>query len=104
MQQLNREEATKLIREIDEECKEIRGSSIMLMEPNQSSIDSEGYQVHIKMKADWKRLRCLETIAEQYGYAVKNEPDKERIVIYNPTKQQKLSTKPTVPTMPTGFA
>jgi hypothetical protein len=46
-----------------------------------------------------KKLRCLETLAEQYCYAVKNEPDKMLVVIYTPTEQESAAT----PALPTGL-
>jgi hypothetical protein len=61
----------------------------MLMATSEEGIPSEGYQVHIKMKVDWTGLRCLETIAEQYGYAVKNEAGKGLVVIYSPKETEK---------------
>ena len=101
---MNRNEATKLILEIDEECKDIRGSSILLMESTDSKKDSDDYQVHIKMKTDWKRLRCLETIAEQYGYIVKSEPEEWRVIIFSsPMKNNEIKANPIKRTIPTGF-
>jgi hypothetical protein len=49
---VNRQEAIKLIQEINQECKSIRGTSIMLKTPEETEIDSKGYQVHLIMKAD----------------------------------------------------
>ena len=101
---MKREEAVRLIKEIDEECRDIRGSSILLMAPDESNIHSRGYQVHIKIKADWSRLRCLQTITEQYGYIVKNEPDQSLVVIYTPPQQPQKTQDTTKPPIPTGFA
>ncbi len=100
---MKREEATKLIKEIDEECRDIRGTSLLLMAPNESDILSHGYQVHIKMNADWKKLRCLQTIAEQYGYVVKNEVERGTVVVYRPMKQKSAIPQQN-PAMPSGFA
>ncbi|MGD6850425.1 MAG: hypothetical protein ACQCN6_00010 [Candidatus Bathyarchaeia archaeon] len=87
---LKRDEAIRIIQEIDEECKDIRGSSLMLMEPNQSSVLSKGYQVHIKMKVTPSRLRCVETIAQQYGYQVNVSSDNWLVIIYRPTKRSEM--------------
>lgn len=100
---MNREQATKLLKEIDEECRDIRGSSILLMGPNETNILSHGYQVHIKMKADWKRLKCLQTIAEQYGYDVKNDPENSLVIVYRSMERKKAEEQAKGPT-PTGYA
>ncbi len=86
---MNREEAVSLIREINQECESIRGTSIMLMTPQETEIPSKGYQVHLLMKADRSRLRCLETITEQYGYVIESDREKSLVIIYNPTKKGK---------------
>jgi hypothetical protein len=88
---LNRSEAISLIREIDEECKNIRGTSIALMEPNPHDPLAKGFQVYIKMKVTRIRLRCLTTIAEQYGYKVRVAPDNWLVTIYRPMHEEASS-------------
>ncbi len=78
-----------LIKEIDHECKDIRGTSILLIEPNPEDPLSRGYQVQIKMKATPARLRCLRTIAEQYGQKVNVAEDNWSVTIYSPKKEEK---------------
>jgi len=81
---VNREEAVNLIREINEECRSIRGTSIMLKTPNETDINSKGYQVHLIMKADPAKLRCLEVVAAQYGYTVETLPERGLVIVFNP--------------------
>ncbi len=81
---MNRQEAVTLIREINDECESIRGTSIMLKLPEETDILSKGYQVHLIMKADHTKLQCLETVAGQYGCIVKNIPERHLVIIYRP--------------------
>lgn len=89
---LNRQEAVSLIREIDAECRDIRGTSILLMEPNRENPLSKGYQVHIKMKATPSRLKCLRIIAEQYSYKVNVSEDNWLVIIYRPAQNAETQT------------
>jgi hypothetical protein len=79
---VNRREAIELIREINEECENIRGTSIMLKTPKETDILSKGYQVHLIMEATTPRIRCLEVVARQYGYAIKIEPERFLVIVY----------------------
>jgi len=90
---LNRKEAVSLIREIDVECKNIRGTSIILLEPSESNLLSKGYQVHVKMKATPTRLQCLRVIAGEYGCAVNVGEDNWSVVIYRPPGKGKPETE-----------
>ncbi len=56
----------------------------MLKLSEETDIPSKGYQVHLIMKATPQKLRCLETVAGQYGYAVKSDPNRWLVIIYNP--------------------
>jgi hypothetical protein len=86
---LNRQQAVSLIKEINDECESIRGTSIMLKTPEEKrDVLSKGYQVHLIMKADLAKLRCLEVVAGQYGYVVKSDPDKWLVIIYKPEHGQ----------------
>ncbi len=83
---MNREEAVSLIKEITEEkCTNLTGHDIMLMLPNAKETSSQGYELHIKTTLDKASLRCLETIVEHDGYALKTEPEKGLIVIFEPS-------------------
>jgi hypothetical protein len=81
---LNRQEAITLIREINEECKSIRGTSIMLKTPKETDIHSKGYQVHLIMPPDPVKLQCLQIVAAQYGYTVKVLPERGLVIVFNP--------------------
>lgn len=81
---MNRKQAVSLIKEINEECESIRGTSIMLKLPEESDVLSKGYQVHLIMKTDLAKMRCLEVVAGQYGYVVKCNPDRWLVIIYKP--------------------
>jgi len=81
---VNRQEAIDLIREINEECKSIRGTSIMLKTPEETDINSKGYQVHLIMSADQAKMRCLEVVAAQYGYEVKTLPERGLVIVFKP--------------------
>jgi hypothetical protein len=81
---LKREEAVRVIQEIEAECKTIRGTSIMLMKPNETDLRSSGFQVQIKIKATPERLRCLGLIASQYGYDVRVGDDNSTVTVYSP--------------------
>ena len=81
---MNRQEAINLIREINQECKSIRGTSIMLKTPEETEINSKGYQVHLIMKADQAKMRCLEVVAAQYGYEVRTMPERGLVIVFNP--------------------
>ncbi|MCW4001457.1 MAG: hypothetical protein NWE93_14590 [Candidatus Bathyarchaeota archaeon] len=83
---MNRTEAVNLIREINDECQDIRGTSIMLMEPTKKNPLSKGYQVHLVMKATPQRLKCLQIVAEQYGCKVHVSEDKWTVIVYRPMK------------------
>ncbi len=86
---MNRVEAVNLIKEIDQECKDIRGTSLMLLEPDPNDQHSSGYKVNITMKATSMRLRCLQTITEQYGLKVDVAQDNWSVTIYRPRKAEK---------------
>ena len=60
----------------------------MLMEPDPANPLSKGFQVHIKMKVTPTRLRCLETIVEQYGCKVKAADDDWSVTIYRPVHEE----------------
>jgi hypothetical protein len=83
---VDRAEAVNLIREIDRECKDIRGTSIMLMEPDPNDALAKGYRVQIRMKATPMRLRCLKTVAGQYDLQVNVAADNWLVTIYTPKK------------------
>ncbi len=85
---MNRQQAVNLIKEINDECESIRGTSIMLKLPEESDVLSKGYQVHLIMKADLAKMRCLEVVAGQYGYVVKCDPDRWLVIIYKPAYGQ----------------
>ncbi len=86
---MNRVEAVNLIKEIDQECKDIRGTSLLLLEPDPNDQQSLGYKVNIKMKATPMRIRCLRTIAEQYGLRVDVAQDNWSVTIYRPREAEK---------------
>ncbi len=83
---MNRQEAVSLIKEINQECESIRGTSIMLKLPEETDVLSKGYQVHLIMKADLAKMRCLEVVAGQYDYVVKCDPDRWLVIIYKPPR------------------
>lgn len=56
----------------------------MLKTPQETDINSKGYQVHLIMKADQTKLRCLEVVAAQYGYNVKVLPERELVIVFKP--------------------
>jgi hypothetical protein len=85
---LDRAEAVNLIREINRECKNLRGTSIMLMEPDPNDQFGAGYRVQVRMKATPMRLRCLKTIAEQYDLKVNVAQDNWLVTIYTPKKAE----------------
>jgi hypothetical protein len=87
---VNRQEAIDLIREINEECKSIRGTSIMLKTPSETDIHSKGYQVHLIMPPDPTKLQCLQIVATQYGYKVETIPERTIVIIYKPPRPMKL--------------
>lgn len=62
----------------------------MLLEPNQGNLITKGYQVQIKMKATPSRMRCVETIAQQYGYQVNVSADNWLVTIFRPTKRLEI--------------
>lgn len=78
---MDRKEAVNLIKEITEEkCTNLTGHDIILMHTN--SIQTKDYELQIKTKIDTVSFRCLETIVEHNGYALKNDPEKGLIVIF----------------------
>lgn len=81
---MNRENAINLIAELEDECKEISGRSFMLIRPDSKNNRVSGYQIRIKAKLTETKLRCIETLAAQYGYFLLNQPEKETLVIYEP--------------------
>jgi hypothetical protein len=81
---VNRQEAINLIQEINKECKSIRGTSIMLKTPQETDINSKGYQVHLIMSPDQAKMRCLEVVAAQYGYEVKTLPERGLVIVFKP--------------------
>jgi hypothetical protein len=81
---VNRQEAINLIREINQECKSIRGTSLMLKTPQETDINSKGYQVHLIMKEDQTKMQCLKIVAAQYGYTVKTLPERGLVIVFKP--------------------
>jgi hypothetical protein len=65
----------------------------MLIEPHETDFQSKGFQVHIIMRADTERLKCLSVIAEEYGYEIKNDLEKWSVIIYEPMHPPKISQR-----------
>ena len=86
---MNRKQAIKLIQEIEEECKDITGRSLVLISPDPDNALSAGYLVQIKAKLDASKLRCIETVAQVNECSVKNEPENKSIFIYKPKGRPK---------------
>jgi hypothetical protein len=91
--ELDRQEAVNFIREINQECESIRGTSIMLIAPHEANFSSRGFQVHLIMKADAPRLKCLEVIAKEYGFEIKNDVEKWLVIVYDPIRVAATSDK-----------
>ena len=56
----------------------------MLKTPQETDIHSKGYQVHLIMKSDETKLRCLQIVAAQYGYTVIVLPERGLVIVFNP--------------------
>ena len=56
----------------------------MLKTPQETEINSKGYQVHLIMKADQAKMRCLEVVAAQYGYQVETLPERGLVIVFKP--------------------
>jgi hypothetical protein len=56
----------------------------MLKTPKETDIISKGYQVHLIMKADQTKMRCLEVVAAQYGYTVQVLPERGLVIVFKP--------------------
>jgi hypothetical protein len=93
LKNLDRQEAVNFIREINQECESIRGTSIMLIAPHEADFPSRGFQVHFLMKADTLRLKCLELIAKEYGVEIKNDLEKWLVIVYDPIRVAVASDK-----------
>jgi hypothetical protein len=91
--ELDRQEAVSFIREINQECESIRGTSIMLIAPHEAKFPSKGFQVHFIMKADTPRLKCLEVIAKEYGFEIKNDVENWLVIVYDPIRVATASDK-----------
>ncbi len=64
----------------------------MLKTPQETDINSKGYQVHLIMKADQTKMRCLEVVAAQYGYTVKVLPERSLVIVFkSPYKSSKVA-------------
>lgn len=62
----------------------------MLKTPQETDIHSKGYQVHLIMKADQAKMRCLEVVATQYGYKVETIPERTLVIVYKPPEPIKM--------------
>jgi hypothetical protein len=93
---MNRTEAISLIKEIDEECKDIVGRSFMLVKPTLGDPKAAGYQVQVKAEFKGNRSLCIEVIANRLGYSVENEPEKKTITIFESLERKKSKTHPEV--------
>jgi hypothetical protein len=80
---LNREEATSLLREIYASC-HLGEHHIILMPPNADDVISKGYQLHIKFQLSKEDVDCIKPIVESRNLAIKDEPEKQLLVIYKP--------------------
>jgi hypothetical protein len=83
---LKRDEATSLLKEINEICDGINEQAIMLMPPNSDDVLSHGYQLHIKLPAG--NLGCIRPLIKKHGLAMAEEPEKNLLVIYRPIKKE----------------
>ena len=85
---LNRDEAVKLLKELNLACDRLGEEGIMLMPPDADDVRSHGYQLHIKTKIGGEKMACIKPIADQYKLAIANEPDKNLIIVYRPMASQ----------------
>jgi hypothetical protein len=77
---LHIKEAITLIKEITEEKRtKLTGRDIILIPTNPKS--THDVDLNIRTKMDSQSYRCLETIVEQDGYAIKNNVDKGVVTI-----------------------
>ena len=65
----------------------------MLIAPHEANFPSKGFQVHFIMKADTARLKCLEVIAGEYGFEIKNNLEKWLVIVYDPVSGVEASDK-----------
>jgi hypothetical protein len=93
---MNRVEAIGLIKEIDEDCKDIVGRSFVLVKPTLDDPKAAGYKVQVKAEFKGNRSLCIEVIANHLGYSVENEPEKKTITIFEPFERKKSKKHPEV--------
>lgn len=56
----------------------------MLLPPNADDVLSQGYQLHIKFPLSKGDIDCIKPIVESRNLALKDEPEKQLLVIYKP--------------------
>jgi hypothetical protein len=86
---VNRKEAISLIKEIEDECKDIVGRSFVLVKPVLGDPKAAGYKVQVKAEFKANRSLCIEVIANRLGYSVENEPEKKTITIFESLERKK---------------
>lgn len=85
---MNRDEALKLLKELNLACDGVGEQGIMLMPPDADNVLSHGYQLHIKATGI-ERLDCIKSLVEKYKLALANEQEKQLLVIYRPIQKDR---------------
>ena len=79
--QLDRERAVKLVRQMSEVCGiDLAESSLMLMPQNAEGIASIWNQLHLKAELNFGSRQCLYTIMDEYHLKFKETPEKVKII------------------------
>lgn len=79
--QLDRERAVKLVRQMSDVCGiDLAESSLMLMPQNAEGIASIGDQLHVKVELNFGSRQCLYAIMDEYHLKFKETPEKVIII------------------------
>ncbi len=81
---MNKQEATDLQNEILISCRNLQQKDMKLLLPNDSKIESHGYQLQIRSNSITDNLQSIRVIAQKKNLAIADESKQGLITIYRP--------------------
>jgi hypothetical protein len=85
---VNRQEATRLLKEVLRVCGDMPADAVMLMPPNSNNVLSHGYQLHIKANLGNEHLECVKPLVQKNKLNMNYEPEHSLLVIYRPMEKK----------------
>jgi hypothetical protein len=84
---LDRTEAVNVLKQILESCRAVDGQNLLLLPPSAANLQTNGYQIHLKMKLVGIERKCIQKILEEHQLIIKEIED--TTIIYKPEDLKK---------------